>query len=60
MFLEETVSKTEVIQISQDELAGMVGLGGISPMPSVDQSTYSAMPVRLDEKNVSYSWISLC
>lgn len=44
MFLEETVSKTEVIQISQDELAGMVGLGGISPMPSVDQSTYSAMP----------------
>ncbi|XP_071178349.1 leucine-rich repeat-containing protein 43-like isoform X16 [Mytilus edulis] len=43
MFLAETVSKPEVMHIPHDELE-MPGLGGESPMPSGDQSTYSGMP----------------
>ncbi|XP_076108823.1 leucine-rich repeat-containing protein 43-like isoform X11 [Mytilus galloprovincialis] len=43
MFLAETVSKPEVMHIPHDDLE-MPGLGGESPMPSGDQSTYSGMP----------------
>lgn len=61
MFVEEPVSKPEIIQITHDELSVMDGLGGMSPMPSGDQSTYSGMPTspaipeEEDETDISFT-----